>query len=554
MPRIDLDILNQKQTPAFYASSLATRPAASFVGRIFIDSDNPSTGLYRDTGTAWVQIADPGAGTTGTLQQVTTNGNSTTTGITITTNGLGIGTTIPGSNRLDIHNSSGINATFNGTGTSNAALQLQLAGVGKWNLSNFYNAAANDFIITDVLNSLNRLTIKNTGQTFIGTDVTSSGAFVVNNATSDNHIVCIGANAPSIRLRNTGTAPTLNVGFGISTATNNFIQGSASGDYCIFNSSTTASPILFGIYDAGAGNTPEAGRISAARNFLFGGTSDNGSKLQIIGTQTILKTNTSIIADASLDASITYTPTTTINDINTYNFISRYTLDLTNGVYNTSTTTNASSIFGFAIIKGNNGTISTQPIKNITSALSVVTSAIKLADYRAFNVNTLDSSISGCTITSAYGLYISQLKGSTNFTITNGYGIYQAGTNDNNYFAGKLGIVTTLPTGNFGIGDQSKLVETAGITLGGGYGVIEFIGSTFGAGYGIKLWQSSDRTFSIAGRAGSTNFTNYFTVYDTGKINISTISTYGSNALALAGGLVAGDIYKGATGILSIVY
>ena len=39
MPRIDLDILNQKQTPAFYASSLATRPAASFVGRIFIDID-----------------------------------------------------------------------------------------------------------------------------------------------------------------------------------------------------------------------------------------------------------------------------------------------------------------------------------------------------------------------------------------------------------------------------------------------------------------------------------------------------------------------------------
>lgn len=287
MPRIDLNILNQLQTPAFYASSLATRPAASFVGRIFIDSDSPSTGLYRDTGTAWVQIADPGAGTTGTLQQVTTNGNSTTTGITITTNGLGIGTTIPGSNRLDIHSSSGINATFNGTGTTNAALQLQLAGVGKWNLSNFYNAAANDFIITDVLNTLNRLTIKNTGQTFIGTDVTSSGAFVVNNATSDNHIVCIGANGPSIRLRNTGTAPTLNAGFGISTATNNFIQGSASGNYCIFNSSTTASPILFGIYDAGTGNTQEAARISAARNLLVGTVTDSGYKLSVIGTANI---------------------------------------------------------------------------------------------------------------------------------------------------------------------------------------------------------------------------------------------------------------------------
>ena len=80
---VDYDILNQKQTPAFYASSLATRPAFGFPGRIFIDTDTPSSGIYRDTGSAWVQVADPGAGTTGTLQQVTTNGNTTTLGIQV---------------------------------------------------------------------------------------------------------------------------------------------------------------------------------------------------------------------------------------------------------------------------------------------------------------------------------------------------------------------------------------------------------------------------------------------------------------------------------------
>ena len=80
---VDYDILNQKQTPAFYASSLATRPAFGFPGRIFIDTDTPSSGIYRDTGSAWVQVADPGAGTTGTLQQVTTNGNTTTLGISV---------------------------------------------------------------------------------------------------------------------------------------------------------------------------------------------------------------------------------------------------------------------------------------------------------------------------------------------------------------------------------------------------------------------------------------------------------------------------------------
>ena len=281
---VKLDVLNQKASPALYAAPLADRPAASFTGRLFVDSDSPSTGLYRDTGSAWVQIADAGAGTTGTLQQVTTNGNTTSIGISVTANGIGIGTTIPATNRLDIHSSSGINATFNGTGTSNAALQLQLAGTAKWNLSNFYNAGANDFIVADVTNSLNRITVKNTGQTFIGADTTSSGLLVVNSATSDNHIVILGANAPSIRLRNAGTSPTLNAGLGISTATNNFIQSSANGNFCIFNASTTASPILFGIYDSGAGNTVEAVRISASRNFLIGTITDAGQKLQVNGS------------------------------------------------------------------------------------------------------------------------------------------------------------------------------------------------------------------------------------------------------------------------------
>jgi len=435
------NIVNQKGTPAFYESSLATRPVANIEGRMFIDTDVPSTGIYRDNGTSWNQVADPGAGTTGTLQQVTTNGSSTNVGISVSANGIGIGTTIPGINRLDIHTGSGINATFNGTGTTNAALQLQSAGVGKWTIQNNYNAGANDLLITDNLNSINRISLTNAGV------------------------------------------------------------------------------------------------------------------LTLTGNEVINKTLTTITNASSLDTSVSYTPTTTITDVNSYGFISRYKLNLTNGLYNTTTTTNATGIFSFINIDGNNGSISTQPIRAITTAFSVTSAAIKLSEYRSIQVNTLDSvSVTGNTITNVYGLYISQLKGSTNFTVTNGYGIYQAGISDNNYFAGKLGIVTTLPTGNFGIGDQSKLVETSGITLGVGYGVIEFIGSSFGAGYGIKLWQNSERSFAIAGRAGSTSFTDYFTVYDTGKINISTISTYASNALALAGGLVAGDIYKGATGILSIVY
>jgi hypothetical protein len=374
MPNIDLSILNQRQTPAFYASSLATRPAFGFAGRIFIDTDSPSTGLYRDTGSAWVQIADPGAGTTGTLQQVTTNGNTTSQGITITAGGLssnivtiaanglgstanyigqtmatndnwkiygtgstldkgemvfqvgdngepyagigqrfrfsydaqpgfgtskdvfivdydlsyfntslGINTPTPGA-ALDVHSAvSGIAQLNQTVVTNNSTLNFQNNGTGLWRIGSFYNAGENDFGIFDIVGSAQPLTIKKTtGQVLIGTSTVGSGKLVVASATSDNGVQIVGANAPSLRIDNAESGPTKRAGLGISTATNNFIQGSADRDFCIFNGSTTASPILFGIYNTT--NVAEAARISTARNFLVGSVTDTGQKLQVTGT------------------------------------------------------------------------------------------------------------------------------------------------------------------------------------------------------------------------------------------------------------------------------
>jgi hypothetical protein len=61
---LDLSILNQKGTPMFYSDTLALRPAFGIVGRIFIDIASPY-GIYRDTGSAWQQIAvgSSGSGT-----------------------------------------------------------------------------------------------------------------------------------------------------------------------------------------------------------------------------------------------------------------------------------------------------------------------------------------------------------------------------------------------------------------------------------------------------------------------------------------------------------
>jgi len=61
MFEVDFHILNQKSTPAIYADTLANIPAAGFAGRLFVNTASPY-GVYRDTGSAWVQIASNGGG------------------------------------------------------------------------------------------------------------------------------------------------------------------------------------------------------------------------------------------------------------------------------------------------------------------------------------------------------------------------------------------------------------------------------------------------------------------------------------------------------------
>lgn len=80
---VDFSVTNQLASPAIYASSFATRPAASFKGRLFVDTNVPSTGIYRDTGTAWVAIAGSAAEVQD-LESVCQIGNTATTGVLVT--------------------------------------------------------------------------------------------------------------------------------------------------------------------------------------------------------------------------------------------------------------------------------------------------------------------------------------------------------------------------------------------------------------------------------------------------------------------------------------
>jgi hypothetical protein len=140
MPSIQFNILNQLQTPAFYASSLATRPTFGYPGRLFVDTDNPSTGMYRDTGTSWILIAQPAPIITGYVPYLgaTSNLDMGTFSITATSligGGSGI-TSLPTNTALYPtlnQNTSGtaanITASSNSTITTLSALSLPYSQV-----------------------------------------------------------------------------------------------------------------------------------------------------------------------------------------------------------------------------------------------------------------------------------------------------------------------------------------------------------------------------------------------------------------------------------------
>ena len=287
---LDLSILNQKGTPMFNSDLTANRPAAGIVGRIFIAIDSPY-GIFRDTGSAWDQISAGGSGGitgSGAATQVAFwSGTSSITGSNnlfwdSTNNYLGINTNTP-TTALDVHHSTNSGAIFNQTtATNNNTINFQTTGTGKWRIGNFYTAGADDFGVFDVVGALQQFTIVNTtGQTFVGAKITASGRFVINSVTADAHLQIVGANSPSIRIDNAGSGGTQRFAIGNATATNNFIQGSAAGDFCITTAS--AGPLLFGMWQSI--DATEVMRITTANNLQIGSAAAlaYASKLQLTG-------------------------------------------------------------------------------------------------------------------------------------------------------------------------------------------------------------------------------------------------------------------------------
>lgn len=535
MPKIDLSMLNQRQTPAFYADVLANRPAAGFIGRIFVSTNTYA--FYRDNGTGWDLIGGPGTGTvtgSGTAGQVTYwDGASSITGSNnlfwdSAAGHLGINTNTPGTG-LDVHDTTSTILQLNTTtATNDTRIAFQNAGTSLWRIGNFYNAGANDWGIYDVVGAAQPLTIKKTtGQVLIGTSTVGAGKLVVSSASADNGVQVVGASAPSVRIDNAVTGATKRAGLGISTATNNFIQGSADRDFCIFNGSTAAaSPILFGVYDAGAVNVQEAARISAARNFLIGTTTDTGEKLQISGTSYFNGTgrfNGQLSIGGNFGIQTT-SPTTSLQIGSGSGLQQIY---LTGGGYDLVFGTSGGGLFGFAsqTISGIFNTSST-PIgigSNGAQPLILGTSNAERARFTPGG-----NLLIGTTTDAGYKLAV-------NGTINAAGTIYSAPTGNANGL-----LVVNGTTGSYG----GNVAFQRGGTQDGVIGTQATNNTIITGATNADICILADGG-GRAIRLSTTSANVQFTVKSTGVINIANVPTS-------AAGLVSGDIYRTAN-VLNIV-
>ena len=150
-----------------------------------------------------------------------------------------------------------------------------------------------------------------------------------------------------------------------------------------------------------------------------------------------------------------YNVTTATTNANVYATVDYLMLNLANGAITGGETFNVTANLNQVAVGGNTGTVSTQPIRGIISGLLGIPTGsgggvvMNIADFRYFEAKTPDrASLTGHVVQNIYGLKIGQLRGATGYTITNGWGIYQEGSQDNNYFNGSV-VIGSATVGNY---------------------------------------------------------------------------------------------------------
>jgi hypothetical protein len=293
----NVNVLNQKGSPALYTDTFANRPPFGYAGRLFIAND--TSAIYEDTGTSWVLIANVSSGA-GTLQQVTTNGNTSNVGISITAGGLstnsltdtaltlgsvlfsgaaglvtqdnaaffwddtnnrlGLNTVTP-SNTLDIHFAgTGASIGINNTAGNPATIVFANTGANKWRIGNSstntfdvinigtatnaisINGSTNLVSLIGALNAVGSITSQSNGSTF-GTSGNGALPLIVQANAVGRAIQLKNISAGTGSIAATGTASTMNFSFETFSTPDAFIinnDGSAShsGDLSLTKGTT----------------------------------------------------------------------------------------------------------------------------------------------------------------------------------------------------------------------------------------------------------------------------------------------------------------------------
>jgi len=379
-------IINQKGTPAFFSDIFANRPAFGYAGRVFISTDTGA--IYEDTGTAWTLIADAGAGTTGTLQQVTTNGNTTTLGIVVDginiNNGAGTGTenTAIGKSSL-ANNTTGLNNTalgsyslgFNTTGNNNTALGVNSLITNTTGIQNTAIGVSALYTNTTGGNNAavgyNSLFLNTTGSNntalgvaALGSNTTASQNTAVGNSalslnTTGANNVAIGYQ--SLYLNTTGASQTA-VGTGSLQNNTTGASNTAIGSTALQNNTTGGQNTALGTsalsLNTTASNNTSIGFVAMQFNTTGANNTAIGS-----GTLTLNTTglNNTAIGQSSLGANLTGSYNVALGVGTLANNLASYNVGIGHSSLNAITTGTNNSAIGYAsgsaITTGSNNTI-----------------------------------------------------------------------------------------------------------------------------------------------------------------------------------------------------
>jgi hypothetical protein len=128
-----------------------------------------------------------------------------------------------------------------------------------------------------------------------------------------------------------------------------------------------------------------------------------------------------------------FTPQGTLSTTNFYGIAGTLNLNLSTSNLTGASTFNAAGVFGSVVLAGNNGSSSSRALRAVQGGF-VVNGNVLVNDLRALAARTPE--VSGTnTIVNAYGCYIDTQKVTG---VTNGWGVYQVGSTDINFFEGEI--------------------------------------------------------------------------------------------------------------------